>query len=111
MAVPKGTQKVTVSAVFKKPWYQANNDVINMTCGLKVFDEDWVEIKADKAVIALNPAEPYSIVLSVEPGDNDLIYFSLSASDNHGRSGASDKVGVYPKGYQGTPENYSLLVQ
>ncbi|MDP8262353.1 MAG: VWA domain-containing protein [Candidatus Ancaeobacter aquaticus] len=109
--VSEGIEKLMISAVVKKPWYQANNDVINMTYSLKIFDEDWVEMKADAAIIAWNPSEPSSIVLSVDVEDNDEIYFSLNSSDNHGSRGASDKVGVYPKDFQGKPENYSVLVQ
>ena len=111
MSVNKGEKRARVTAVVRKPWYQANNSVINMTYILKICDEDWVEIASDSLVINKNPSEPFSLSASADVGTNEELYISLTASDNHGVSGQKDLVGIYPKDFKPEAVKYTIVAE
>jgi hypothetical protein len=109
LPIKKGTVKINVSAVTRKPWYQAMNSVINMTYTLKICDEDWAEIASQSLTVGDNPSEPFSISAVVEVGTNEELYISLSSSENHGNLGQKDLVDIYPEGFRPDATKFTIL--
>lgn len=104
----QNVKTISAHAVVIKPWYAAYNSNINMDYIIKIYDEDWAEVKSEKIRISKNPAAPVSLTVTTEVQDNDEMYISLSTSSNISSQGAD--VGIYPDDFIPNPEPYSLLV-
>lgn len=110
LPVKDGNKKVYITALVRKPWYNAYNGDINMTYKVKVYDEDSIEITNKTITISKNPPVPFSVNLEADTGTNKIIYISITASDNHSKTGPDTKVGIYPENFMPSAAKYSVLV-
>lgn len=108
--VQKEIKNISINALVRKPWYNADNGEINMTYTLKVYDEDCVELSENSIRISDNPSLPVGLNIDIQAGDNKELYISLTASDNHNYLGKGNSVSVYPKTFQPDSTKYSLIV-
>ncbi len=110
----EGKKNLKVAAVVQKPYYVARNHLsiyeINMTYTLTVYDEDWAEIAHEDVTLGLNPAAARCLNVALNSGDNDEIYISLTASENHVNGDPRKPLGAAGKDYQARPTKFSILV-
>ncbi len=100
-----------VSIIVQKPWYNADNGEIALDYILKVYDEDWGDMGSTQITFSKNPASPRSAIYSFPLLENEEIYLSLTASDNHAEGDPSAIVPIYPRDFGIQPAPYSILVQ
>jgi len=100
-----------VSIIVQKPWYNADNGKIALDYILKIYDEDWGDMGGAQITFSKNPASPRSAIYSFPLLENEEIYLSITASDNHAEGDPSEIVPIYPRDFNIQPAPYSILVQ
>ena len=98
--VKKG-DPVQVAAAVQKPWYNADNKVIQATYTLTLYDDDQVQVAQKKIEVPMNPPEAETVALDWPAAMSGSVYLSVA--------GANSGQDIYPAKFEPTPGRLCVL--